>query len=138
MQFVCVLLSTSMQRIRRHKNGIPKFFCLRRAFFSKKSSVKVGGPKTYLDPLLTGYDAAEAVSALSKTMQRAVGGKPKVPPMRKYHMGGAFTKNAAAVEVLLWIIYEGKKSAIDSSCASNGLGETILLCDSNILSVSCF
>ena len=43
-------------------------------------------------------------------------------------MGGAFTKNATtAVEVLLWIIYEGKKSAIDSSCASNGFGGTYII-----------
>ena len=43
-------------------------------------------------------------------------------------MGGAFTKNATtAVEVLLWIIYEGKKSAIDSSCASNGFGRNYII-----------
>ena len=44
-------------------------------------------------------------------------------------MGGAFTKNATttAVEVLLWIIYEGKKSAIDSSCASNGFGGNYII-----------
>ena len=75
----------------------------------------------------TAAEAAE-VSALSKNHAAMVGGKPKLPPMRKVHMGGAFTKNAtAAVEVLLWIIYEGKKSAIDSSCASNGFGGTYII-----------
>ena len=33
-----------------------------------------------------------------------------------------FQNAAVEVRILLWIIYEGKKSAIDSSCASNGFG----------------
>ena len=49
-------------------------------------------------------------------------GKP-CPIQWESHMEVEPFQNAAVeVRILLWIIYEGKKSAIDSSCASNGFG----------------
>ena len=57
----------------------------------------------------------------------ADGGKPgklgeKVLQWESHMEEEPFQNAAVEVRILLWIIYEGKKSAIDSSCASNGFG----------------